>query len=189
MTGAPNGYSVYEVEGNTVKNWVALGTKTDPGYQIRVYDGDQIYNGSKGYEYAWFRSSNVGGSSNITAKGNAVLKNAFVAEIWNDDDTNWTVEMWQNGSKVGDFKRIANGGCCNICITSYFFNELGKNTDTWVNKTASHYWYYKPASGDPASETDWEVVVTHTLPGNTASHVYRCSKLTVESDFQKEFYF
>lgn len=180
VTGAPNGYSVYEVEGNTVKNWVALGTKTDPGYQIRVYDGDQIYNGSKGYEYAWFRSSNVGGSSNITAKGNAVLKNAFVAEIWNDDDTNWTVEMWQNGSKVGDFKRIANGGCCNICITSYFFNELGKNTDTWVNKTASHYWYFVPSSSKPSSEKGWEVRATQLIPTSGVKNLYTCSTLTTD---------
>ncbi len=180
VTGAPNGYSVYEIEGNTVKNWVALGSKTSQTYQMRVYDGDQIYNGSKGYEYAWFRASNVGGSSNITAKGNAALKNAFVAEIWNDDDTNWTVEMWQNGAKIGDFKRLANGSCCNICISSYYFNELGKNTDTWVNKTASHYWYFVPASAKPASEKGWEVRATQTIPTSGVQNLYTCSTLTTD---------
>lgn len=180
VTGAPNGYSVYEIEGNSVKNWIAIGTKTAPSYQLRVYDGNQIYNGSKGYEYAWYRSSNVGGSSNITAKGNSNLKNAFVAEIWNDDDTNWKVELWQNGAKVGDLKRLSNGSCCNICITSYFFNELGKNTDTWTNKTASHYWYFVPASGNPASEKNWEIRATQTIPTSGVTNVYTCSSLTTD---------
>ncbi len=180
VTGAPNGYTVYEIDGNTVTNWVLTGSKTDPGYQLRVYDGDQIYTGSRGYEYAWNRSSNVGGSSNITAKGNASFKNAFVAEVFNDDDANWKLEMFQNGTKIGDFKRLANGGSCNICITSYFFNELGKNTDTWVNKTASHYWYFVPASKKPSSEKNWEVRATQTIPGSGKTNVYACGVLTTD---------
>lgn len=180
VTGAPNGYSVYEIEGNTVKNWILLGSKTSPDYQMRVYDGNQLYNGSKGYEYAWFRSSNVGGSSNITAVGNANLKNAFVAEVFNDDDRNWKLEMWQNGAKVGDFKRLTNGSCCNICLASYFFNELGKNSDSWTNKTASHYWYFVPSSFKPAEEKNWEVRATQTIPTSGVVNNYFCTSLTTD---------
>ncbi len=178
VTGAPNGFNVYEIEGNTVKNWVAIGAKTSADYQMRVYDGNQIYNGSKGYEYAWYRTSNAGGSASIVAKGNANLKDAFVAEVFNDDDVYWKLEMWQDGKKIGDFKKIANGGCCNIALASYFFNELGKNTDTWTNKTASHYWYFVPASKNPASEKNWEVRAIQTIPHSGLTNTYTCTTMT-----------
>ena len=180
VTGAPNGFNVYEIEGNTVKNWTAIGSKNSADYQLRVYDGDQIYNGSKGYEYAWFRTSNKGGSGSITAVGNANLRNAFVAEVFNDDDRYWKVEMYQNGEKVGDFKKLSNGSCCNICITSYFFNELGKNSDTWTNKTASHYWYFVPISKNPSSEKNWEVRATQTIPTSGQVNTFDCSTLTTD---------
>ena len=180
VTGAPNGYSVYEVEGNIVKNWIALGSKTTADYQIRVYDGNQIYNGSKGYAFSWYNTANKCGSDSFSAQGNANLKNAFVAEVWNDDDRNWKVEMWQNGAKIGDFKRLSNGSCCNIAISSYFFNELGKTTDTWVNKTASHYWYYVPASGKPDQEKNWEVRAYQTIPASGEVNTYACANLTTD---------
>ena len=180
VTGAPNGYNVYEIDGNTVVNWVAIGSKTTESYQMRVYDGNQVYNGSRGYEYAWNRASNVGGTSNITAKGNAAFQNAFVVEVFNDDDRYWKLEMWQNGAKIGDFKKLANGSSCNVCIASYFFNELGKNTDTWVNKTASHYWYFVPESKNPAAEKNWEVRATQTIPTSGRENVYTCSSLTTD---------
>ena len=180
VTGAPNGFNIYEIEGNTVVNWIAQGTKTATDYQLRVYDGDQLYNGSKGYEYAWFRASNKGGSSNITATGNANLKNAFVAEVFNDDDRNWKLEMWQNGEKIGDFKRLANGSCCNICLAAYFFNELSKNSDSWTNKTASHYWYFVPASAKPSSEKNWEVRATQTIPTSGKINTYGCTSFTTD---------
>ena len=180
VTGAPNGYSIYEVDGASVTDWVLKGTKTNADYQLCVYDGDQIYDGTNGYTYIWSRASNVGGSKNITAVGNANLKNAFVAEVFNDDDKNWKLEMFQNGTKIGDFKRLANGSCCNICLTSYFFNELSKNTDTWTNKTASHYWYFVPASKKPSSEQNWEVRATQTIPASGKTHVYSCVALTTD---------
>ena len=180
VTGEPNGFAVYEIEGNTVKNWVDIGTKQDAGYQIRVYDGNQLYNGSKGYEYAWYRSSNKGGSSSIVAVGNANLKDAFVAEVFNDDDLYWKLEMWQDGAKIGDFKKLANGSCCNIALAAYFFNELGKNSDSWTNKTASHYWYFVPASKNPASEKNWEVRATQTIPTSGQVNTYSCTVMTTD---------
>ena len=178
VTGAPNGYSVYEIEGNTVKNWLPKGTRKDANHQMRVYDGSQIYTGTKQYEYAWYRASNIGGSSSIPAVGYAATQNCFVAEVWDDDASNWKVELYQGGSKVGDFTRIPDGKCANICITSYFFNELAKNTDTWTNKTASHYWYYKPASGKPSSEKNWEVRATQTIPDSGVVNTYSATTLT-----------
>ena len=190
VTGAPNGYSLYEIEGNTVKNWVAKGTKTDMDYQIRVYDGNQIYSGSKGYQYCWHTNNlngttiNIGGSGSYAAKYSANTKNCFVAEIWDDDEANWTVEMFKDGNKLGSFTRIADGGSCNIAITSYFFNELGKNSDTWTNSTASHYWYFKPEGVLPADLTGWTVKATQKIPGTSTVNEYYCTGLTTDySDF------
>lgn len=181
VTGAPNGYSLYEIEGNTVKNWIAKGTARAADYQVRVYDGNQIYSGTKGYTYEWYNPSNVGGSASIKAVGNALFRNCFVAEVWNDDSTNWKVEMYQNGVKIGDFKRIPDGGSCNVCITSYYFNELAKNTDSWTNKTASHYWYFKPESGQPKNEKNWEVRATQIIPDSGATNTY--SSITLTTDY------
>ena len=180
VTGGPNGYNIYEVKGATVENWVNKGTNRDADYQVRVYDGNQTYTGKKGYTYNWYKEDNVGGTANITAVGYPALQNCFVAEVWDDDDSYCKVEFWQGGVKKGDFTRVPNGKCANIAICSYYFNELSKNTSTWANKTASHYWYYKPASGSPSSETDWEVRVTRRIFSGGKSNVYTCNKLTTD---------
>lgn len=180
VTGQPNGYSVYEVEGNSIVNWIDIGSNRTADYQLRVYDGNQIYSGSQGYTYQWCKTSNIGGTANITATGSTKLKNAFVAEVFNDDDKNWKVEMWQNGVKIGDFQKLANGSCCNVCLSSYFFNELGKNTTSWANKTASHYWYFVPKSGNPSAEKDWEVKAIQTIPMSGKVNNYYCSSLTID---------
>lgn len=180
VTGGPNGYNIYEVKGATVENWVNKGTNRDASYQVRVYDGNQTYTGTKGYKYNWYKEANVGGSANITAVGYPALQNCFVAEVWDDDDSFCKVEFWQGGVKKGDFVRVPNGKCANIAICSYYFNELSKNTDTWVSKTASHYWYFKPASGSPSSETNWEVRVTRRIFSGGKVNVYTCNKLTTD---------
>ena len=103
-----------------------------------------------------------------------------MAEVFNDDDRNWKLEMWQNGEKIGDFKRLANGSCCNICLAAYFFNELSKNSDSWTNKTASHYWYFVPASAKPSSEKNWEVRATQTIPTSGKINTYGCTSFTTD---------
>ena len=156
VTGAPNGFAIYTVSNGTVKNWQAMNSNFDNDFQLRVYDGNQEFTGSKGYKLSWNKSSqSVAG---YPAPGFAAASGAFVAEIWNDDTSNWKVEFWQNGAK----------------------------TDTYVNRTASHYWYYKPASGKPASETNWEVKAIQTVPTSGQTNTYTANKLTTDySTFDK----
>lgn len=181
VTGAPNGYGVYSVKGSTMQNWIAKGTVTEDAYQMRVYDGNKTYTGTKSYSYTW-SAGGTGGTAGIAATGYAATAGCFVAEVWNSDDTYWTVEMWKNGVKLGDFTRIPNGGCSNIPIVSYYFNELKKNTDTWVNKTASAYWYYKPEGGEaPTSISGWEVRAVQTIPGSGRKNTYTCSRFTTDN--------
>lgn len=49
VDGAPNGYSIYEIKGNVVDNWVAKSTGRPETYQMRVYDGNATYTGQKKY--------------------------------------------------------------------------------------------------------------------------------------------
>ena len=191
VTGEPSGYTVYDIEGPHIKDWFLKGTRRDASFQLRVFNGNDIYYQSNSYPLNWYTASQKAGSSNITVKGNTNLRYCFVAQVFNDDDTYWTVEMRKKstGEKTGSFKRLANQSCANIAATAYYFNAKGKNSDNYASVTASHYWYYMPSSKSPADESDWEVVATQVIPGGEITHSYTCSKLTVESDFAKDFYF
>lgn len=179
VTGAPNGYTIYTVKGANVKNWIMKGSNHDESYQLRVWDGDQTYSGNMGYKYQWYNTANTYAS--ITAKGFTEAKGCLIAEVFNDDKANWKVEFWQNGSKAGDFKRKADSGIMNIPVVAYWFNNKGKTTSTWSSGTSSHYWYYKPASGTPAEQKNWEVRAIQTIPTNTAQvNTYSCSELTTD---------
>lgn len=183
VNGAPNCYSLYEIEGNSIKNWVTKGTKNEVGYQMRVYNGSQIYGGTDGtpsgkYRYTWY-DGGKGGTANITAKGNSNLKGSFVGAIWNDDDRNWKVEFFQNGQKVGDMKRVPSK-VPDICVVSYYFNNLGKNTTTWTTTTAQHYWYIEAPGGDPTKVKNWEVRATQTIPTSGEVNVYSCTDLQTD---------
>lgn len=176
--GAPNGYSLYEIDGTHVRDWVAKGTNLDPKKQLRVFDGNQTYTGTKGYTYNWYTPSYT--ANGVAARGNAVLKDCLVAEVWNDDDTNWTVEVFKDGKKVGNMTRLPDNTCCNIASTAFFFNELNKDTSSYATAYDSHYWYFKPGVA-PSEYSGWEVVATQKIPGSPdVTNVYSCNKLTVD---------
>ena len=178
VTGAPNGYNIYNIKGNKVIDWVLKPTNRPMDYQLRVYNGNQQFGPEDKPEKQlnWYTNFSSG---KFAPKGNAAFKNSFVAEVFDDDPKYWTVEFWQNGAKVGDFKRAADGTTSNMPLCAFWFNEKGKTTDTWHNYTASHYWYFTPESGKPDEEQNWEVRVTHTYP-NGATATYTCNKLTTD---------
>ena len=177
VDGAPNGYSIYEIEGNVVKNWIAKSTGQSESFQMRVYDGNATYSGSKKYSYTW-TGGGTGGSANIKTNGNSALKDCFVATVWNDDPQNWKVDFVQNGVSTPMTRMGSN--IADMCVVSFFFNECAKNTTSW-NKALQHYWYVKAPSGNPASETNWVVRATHTVPGSGQTNVYE------SSSFQTDF--
>ena len=191
VTGEPSGYTVYDIDGAHIKDWKFKGTRKDAEEQFRVFDGNEIYYQTQSYPLNWYTASQKAGSSAITVKGNANLKNCFVVQMFDDDDTYWTVELRKKstGGKIGDFKRLANGQCTNVAMSAHYFNKKSKNSTSYSSTTASHYWYYKPSSGTPANESDWEVVATHKLPGGTATHTWSVSALTTEADLNKAFWF
>lgn len=190
VSGEPSGYTVYDIEGAHIKDWFFKGTNKDKDFQLRVFDGNEIYY-SSGYPINWYTASQKVGTYSFVVKGNSALKNCFVAQVFNDDDANWSVALYKKstGAKIGEFKRLANGTCSNAAMSAHYYNKKGKTSDSYRSWTASHYWYYKPASGNPATESDWEVVATQTIPGGKVSHTYKCSTLTAEKNLEKEFHF
>ena len=90
--GSPNGYGVYDIEGNTIKNWYYKGVNTymdDVSYQIRLYRGNHKSGGPKGY-YA-------------QQHGDGVL----LANVFNADPT-WKVKVYEDGKYSGDMTMIPN---------------------------------------------------------------------------------
>ena len=172
VDGSPNGYSIYQVKGATLHNWVAKGTGKLESEQMRVYNGNDSY-GSK-YVYTW-TGGGTGGSGNIKTSGRSDLKDCFVTTIWNDDADNWTVELIVGG-KSYKMQRV-NKNLADMCATAFFFNEKGKNTTSW-NKALKHYWFVKAPCGDPSKETNWEVRATHSVPGSGQKNVYTASGFT-----------
>ena len=123
---------------------------------------------------------------NIVGTGYASFKDCFVVEVFDDDSKYVKVELYQNGSKVGDFSHLGTGKSTNVCAFSYFFNERNKNSTTW-NSTAGSYWYYKPQGTLPSEMKNWEVRVTRTFPSSGKEVVYTCNTLTTDyEDFKKK---
>lgn len=183
LAGSPNGYSVYEVSGKTMKNWLAKGTGESPDLQMRVYDGNQIYGGAEGhpsgeYEYSWTEGGI--GPKGAQAPGFSGLKGCFVASIWNSDEDNWKVELFQDGKKVGDFKQVPSE-IGDVCAISFFYNDLGRKTATWSRSTPQYYWYIEAPGGDPTKVQNWEVRATQTIPGGGVVNEYKCS--TLQTDY------
>lgn len=90
--GCPNGYGVFEISGNTIKNWYYKGSNAGMDardYQLRLYRGNMITGGQ--YEYfQWQHGSNV------------ILANVFNA------DPNWVVKVYENGVYTGNMTMISN---------------------------------------------------------------------------------
>ena len=176
VDGSPNGYSIYQVKGATLHNWVAKAVNHPEEYQMRVYNGNATY-GHK-YLYTWVNGG-VGGSGNIKTSGRADLKDCFVVTIWNDDAINWDVELVVNG--VSHKMQRVNKGLADMCSTAFFFNEKGKNTTSW-NKALKHMWFVKAPCGDPSKEEKWEVRATHTIKESGEKNVYTDNAFTESYD-------
>lgn len=88
--GVPNGYGVYDIEGNTIKNWYYMGVNegmNSRDYQMRLYRGD-IKGGTSSKSFN-------------TQLGHGVL----LANVFNADPA-WKIEVYENGSLTGQMTLI-----------------------------------------------------------------------------------
>lgn len=89
--GCPNGYGVYDIEGNTIKNWYYKGQNTgqnDRDYQIRLYRGDLKCGGT--HEYIALQH------------GSGVL----LANVFNADPT-WTIKVYEDNTYTGNMSLMS----------------------------------------------------------------------------------
>ena len=86
--GAPNGYTIYDIEGAHMKNWWYKGTGHDISYQIRMYRGDAEFGG----EFEKFK---------FPYTHDTVLANVFMA------DPAWKVSLYEDGVLTGQMERIS----------------------------------------------------------------------------------
>lgn len=77
LDGSPNGYGVYEISGNRVKNWYYKATREDKSWQMRLYSSSTL----------------------------PPVQGKIGANIWNWH-SDWTVKVFENGVDMGDMERI-----------------------------------------------------------------------------------
>lgn len=160
--GTPNGYSVYEISGNTIANQYYKSTNKEAGYQIRAYSATQVFGKSGSLTFGW--------AANAPAMNDA---KCIVANVWNSDASgNWKVSLWQNGTKVCDMTRVKT---YDYWAYAYHVLYYSKSVGTTWGKNLDHYYYGNLASGTPET-ADFEIVAEDGM-GNT----YRTSKL--QTDF------
>lgn len=180
--GSPFAYHLYSVDGKEIVDMQFKGIDYTTDYQIRVYDGNQTIVNPQGNNFYWYRTDNlVSAANNYYAIGDPILQGAFVATIWKSDVQNWKFEYWQNGVKVGDLQRVPSN-ICDVFTASWFWGGNGGNYDC-IRKDTQHYFYYKPASGNPSSEKNWVIKAIHTVPSSKNTvHTYECSTITSTYD-------
>ncbi len=177
-TGSPNGFSFYEITGNTMKNWVACGTNLeDNNAQMRVYSGNDIYGSNVGEganavhkTFSWTDGGYRDNSTKLS--GQTQLKDCLIATIWNDDDKNWDVKLEYLGNTY-QMQRVTNA-IVDMCVCAWHKNNLNKSTSVWFKPTKS-VWYVKVPGLDPSTSKGWTVKATQTIPGSGTVNVYTCS--------------
>lgn len=159
--GTPNGYGIYEVSGNTMKNWLYKATAYDESFQMRAYDAEHVF-GPSGKRTYWF-----GHSSNLNLSGDGWI----IANVWNSDP-DWTVTLYQDGNKVEDMQRVTSR---DVWAAYYHLEELDKALGSTFDRASDNHFYIGRVSGK-AKDANFEIVAIDRF-GNeyrttTFSHSY-----------------
>jgi len=120
--GAPNGYGVYEIEGNHIKNWYYKATNYPKEYQARMY-APYTFGDIAGY---------------------------VIANVWNADPE-WKVELYENGVKTGDMQQFTDYDKCAYQYFKSLGKaepDTPDGTTTWYRRP-DHLYRLKPV--DPSS--------------------------------------
>lgn len=155
VDGSPVGYTAYEIQGASLRDWQPKFTRQDESLQLRVYDGNAVYTGKKGIEYKWEDD----------------LRDCFLATVWYDDDRNWTVTLEMDGKRY-PMHRVTRPQR-DWYAYSFFINENGrgiKNTSYMYNSL--HFWKVSVPGVLPSEAKNWRVVATQTIPTSGLRHSY-----------------
>ena len=126
--GAPNGYGVYEINGSGISNWYYKATCYDRDFQIRMYRANTRFAYDDIQQFIYHNSDQI------------------IANIWNSDNRNWSVEVYEDGAKTGNMTRYTDN---DVWAVGYHAGVLGKTTYTG---SFDHLYYYKLQDKDAAVE-------------------------------------
>lgn len=119
--GTPNGYAVYSVQGNTIKDWIYKPTRYNKDFQIRLHKGNVSFGGAYGY-------------FNFNKGDNTIVANVFNA------DSGWKVEAYENGTKVADLTPMATSSN-DAWSLGYHLGVLNRNPDNYTTACKHLYVY------------------------------------------------
>lgn len=127
VDGTPNGYGIYEIEGNRVKNWLYKATGYDANMQMRLYNGAQRF-------YDPRLSVNQPVKKQIFPEYTWDLEGYVVANIWNIEHGDWAVTLWQNGKQVCNMEKISGRDWW----VGYWYHEVYGTSDDGYSGQSPH---------------------------------------------------
>lgn len=196
--GVPNGYGVYHISGNTIKDWYYKGYAkgmNERDYQIRLYRGNAI------------TGAEISGSNKEGTKGYYQFgydEDILLANVFNSD-TAWNVEVYEDGVYSGKMTSLASYHweiTYDELIGSYVYQDpkrppagvecgrdfwavgvlcgyLGMNTGGLYYKHCYQMWKYRLKNKD----ANVEVRAT-----DRKGNVYTCSTITEGTDMTYALY-
>lgn len=167
--GTPMGYAVYRFAGNKLFDSLNKATGASSNLQIRVYNGNDTYNG-----YTEGRGITGKPSHNETFAWGDDYKGKFIARVWDADSENWTVEFVQNGKAV-PMERVTLKDECTGAFNRNIINRI-YGTESSYYPSRDCFWVADAPGGDPATEKDWEIVAKHKMPTGW-TQTYTCKVL------------
>ena len=162
-SGCPLGYCVLTFDGPALASEYNKATTESADFQMRVYSGNDSYNGWTAYALGAPKRFN-------TYSWPEHLKGHFVVRVW-DGTPDWEVKFIQGGverpmkqTEVKFFDAATAGYMVDMCGAPYGGSRVYKPMlDT--------FWTIEAPCGDPVQEKDWEVVAVHRMPsGETRTY-------------------
>ncbi len=165
--GSPNGYMVYNINGNTVADYKFKGTNQNAGYQMRVYDGGVTYSAP----YPWWNYSNWTQSFMWSSLG-MDLTGKFVVHVFNADTRDWVVNFVQNGVSTPMTRTTSAWyDVASYAFAAYYTNWTSGGKERYSSKVENtNFWYIDAPSGKPAQEKNWYIEAIHTVNGKSVRY-------------------
>ncbi len=155
-SGCPLGYAVLTFDGPALAEEYNKATTESADFQMRVYSGNDSYNGWTAYALGAPKRFNTYGWPEK-------LRGHFVVRVW-DGTKDWEVKFVQNGverpmkqTEVKFFDAASAGYMVDMCGAPYGGSRVYK-------PMLDSFWTIEAPSGDPALEKDWEIVAIHRMP-------------------------
>ncbi|MCQ2155926.1 MAG: calcineurin-like phosphoesterase family protein [Bacteroidales bacterium] len=160
--GTPAGYGVFTFKGKGLYSEYNKITKESKDFQMRVYNGNDVYNG---------RTPGAGASQkhNEDFKWDSSYRGKFLVRVWNgdgimtsDNEMTWKLSFVKDGKSTP--MTYLKDNIVDKCSASYIVNILGSPNGTGGSATSTAWWAIDAPGGDPAKESGWKIVAEHHLP-------------------------